>query len=117
MCCKNGRRAWNVLEQKCFPSFGADFGWRSGEYRNEAKGEAEFTQGNSNTEAHYENICEEIDHASGLAIGPNYPSFWLSRCANLRQEFPSSSLSLTILPTVKDLGRVSYVLEQALSLQ
>ena len=57
------------------------------------------------------NICEEIDHASGLAIiGPNYPSFLVIAVRQLRQEFPSSSLSLTILPTVKDLGRGSYVL-------
>ena len=58
-----------------------------------------------------ENICEEIDHPSGLAvIGPNYPSFLVIAVRQLRQEFPSSSLSLTILPTVKDLGRGSYVL-------
>lgn len=58
-----------------------------------------------------ENICEEIDHASRLAIiGPNYPSFLVIAVRQLRQEFPSSSLSLTILPAVKDLGRGSYVL-------
>ncbi|OCL02779.1 hypothetical protein AOQ84DRAFT_357209, partial [Glonium stellatum] len=57
------------------------------------------------------NTCSEVDRASGLAIiGPNYPSFLLIAIRQLRQEFPSSSLSLAILPAVKALGRGSYVL-------
>lgn len=49
--------------------------------------------------------------SSGLAvIGPNYPSFLLMAVRQFRQEFPSSTLALAVLPEVKALGRSSYAL-------
>jgi len=43
-------------------------------------------------------------------IGPNYPSFLLIALRQLRKSFPTSTLPLSILPTVRALGRTSYVL-------
>jgi len=43
-------------------------------------------------------------------IGPNYPSFLLIGLRQLRKNFPTSTLPLSMLPTVRALGRTSYVL-------
>jgi hypothetical protein len=40
----------------------------------------------------------------------NYPYHLVTAVATLRSEFPSSQLPLSILPTIKSLGRSSYVL-------
>lgn len=43
-------------------------------------------------------------------LGPNYPSYLLLAMRRLRKSFPSSTLPSAILPTIKSLGRTSYVL-------
>jgi Mtf2 family len=104
---------WNVLEREVF-SIIRELDLDGAAANTEMKGKGAKRNSRRATpilKPTTENICEEIDHASGLAIiGPNYPSFLVIAVRQLRQEFPSSSLSLTILPTVKDLGRGSYVL-------
>lgn len=104
---------WNVLEREVF-SIIRELDLDGAAANTEMKGKGAKRNSRRATpilKPTTEDICEEIDHASGLAIiGPNYPSFLVIAVRQLRQEFPSSSLSLTILPTVKDLGRGSYVL-------
>jgi hypothetical protein len=41
---------------------------------------------------------------------PNYPHHLLTAVSTLRTHFPASPLALTILPTIKSLGRSSYAL-------
>ncbi|KAF2455383.1 hypothetical protein BDY21DRAFT_365586 [Lineolata rhizophorae] len=43
-------------------------------------------------------------------IGPSYPTLLLLAIRLLRQRFPSSSLPLSVLPTIKLLGRPAYML-------
>ncbi|KAF2147292.1 uncharacterized protein K452DRAFT_282284 [Aplosporella prunicola CBS 121167] len=43
-------------------------------------------------------------------IGPNYAAFCLVAMRQLRIEFPSSTLGLALLPTIKSLGRGSFAL-------
>jgi len=101
---------WNVLETEVF-SIIRELDLDGAAANTEMKGKGNSCRETPILKPTIENICEEIDRASGLAIiGPNYPSFLVIAVRQLRQEFPSSSLSLTILPTVKDLGRGSYVL-------
>lgn len=100
---------WNVLETEVF-SIIRELDLDGAAANTEMKGKGNSCRATA-LKPTIEDICEEIDRASGLAIiGPNYPSFLVIAVRQLRQEFPSSSLSLTILPTVKDLGRGSYVL-------
>ncbi|KAI9871982.1 MAG: hypothetical protein M1830_002189 [Pleopsidium flavum] len=43
-------------------------------------------------------------------VGPNYPSHCLLALRLLHEQFPSSPLALSLLPTIKRLGPTSYVL-------
>jgi hypothetical protein len=43
-------------------------------------------------------------------IGPNYPSFLLIAIRQLRTYFPASNLPFQIIPTIKQIGRGSYIL-------
>ncbi|KAK7512801.1 hypothetical protein IWZ03DRAFT_384088 [Phyllosticta citriasiana] len=43
-------------------------------------------------------------------IGPNYPTFLLHVMRQLRVDFPTSTLPMSLLPTVKSLGRESFAL-------
>ena len=53
----------------------------------------------------------EAEKPEQLAIiGPNYPSFLLIAIRQLRTHFPASNLPFQIIPTIKQLGRSSYVL-------
>ncbi|OCK81225.1 hypothetical protein K432DRAFT_381526 [Lepidopterella palustris CBS 459.81] len=58
-----------------------------------------------------ESPADGLSKQTRLAIiGPNYPSFIVVAVRQLRQEFPSSLLPLRIIPSIKSLGRGSYVL-------
>ena len=53
----------------------------------------------------------ETEKPEQLAIiGPNYPSFLLIAIRQLRTHFPASNLPFQIIPTIKQLGRGSYIL-------
>lgn len=53
----------------------------------------------------------ETENPEQLAIiGPNYPSFLLIAIRQLRTHFPASNLPFQIIPTIKQLGRSSYIL-------
>ncbi|KAJ9648914.1 hypothetical protein H2199_000827 [Coniosporium tulheliwenetii] len=85
---------WNVLETEVFSAI------RQLELDGPRPSETKHTKSSPNQQP-----------SPGLAaIGPNYPSFLLMAVRQFRQEFPSSTLALAVLPEVKALGRSSYAL-------
>lgn len=56
-------------------------------------------------------MLKDAEKPEQLAIiGPNYPSFLLIAIRQLRTHFPTSNLPFQIIPTIKQLGRSSYIL-------
>ncbi|KAK8153515.1 hypothetical protein BKA80DRAFT_285046 [Phyllosticta citrichinensis] len=53
---------------------------------------------------------EDADFSELEIIGPNYPTFLLHAMRQLRIEFPTSTLAMSVLPTVKSFGRESFAL-------
>ncbi|KAK8242524.1 hypothetical protein IWZ00DRAFT_379585 [Phyllosticta capitalensis] len=53
---------------------------------------------------------KNMDFSELEIIGPNYPTFLLHFMRQLRVDFPTSTLAMSVLPAVKSLGRESFAL-------
>lgn len=124
---KTDMELWIVLENEVFSvirQLGLEQRFETGEARqpNSKRGKPKKKKKNEDAEEYTspgtrstaQTPAQEPSKQEGIpdirVIGPNYPSFLLLAIRQLRQEFPSSLLTFSLLPAVKKLGRASYAL-------
>ncbi|EOA84898.1 hypothetical protein ACJQWK_06241 [Exserohilum turcicum] len=104
------RALWEVLEREVFAKVRQlnldNIGTTKG---GEAATESTSTSKNSNTESRPTNK-PEMPPLEQRILFKNYAHHLVTAVAVLRSEFPASPLPLSILPTVKSLGRSSHAL-------
>jgi hypothetical protein len=109
------RELWEILEREVFDMIRKlDLDGEKPTTGKQAKAAKAKAKADTTTDA--KTTQTPISKHDTRILFPNFPSHLLHATRLLRQEFPASTLPLSVLPAIKSLGRSSYALGASTSL-